>query len=70
MDLTYPVGLTALSNAEAFSLVTLTTDGSERKWFEPTPHMSPYLLAVCIGKLASKSVLSGRSAQHHVPNCN
>ena len=59
VDLTYPRGLTALSNAEAYPLVASTGDGRERKFFEPTPQMSPYLLAICIGKLVSKSILSG-----------
>lgn len=59
VDVTYPAGLVALANTEPLPLTTARGGGLQKQWHAPTPVMSPYLLAICIGRLVSKHTHTG-----------
>lgn len=59
VDVTYPAGLVALANTEPLPLTTARGGGLQKQWHAPTPVMSPYLLAICIGRLVSKHAHTG-----------
>ena len=61
VDLTFPSGYVGLGNTPPLPLTVMTADGLQRQWHEPTPIMSPYLLAIAIGDMVPQRAMAGHS---------
>ena len=57
--LTYPAGVTALANAPVAAAPQAVADNRLTQRHQPTPMMSTYLLAVCIGHIVPHSIITG-----------
>ena len=57
--LTYPAGVTALANTPVAAGPQAVDDDRLTQRHQPTPVMSTYLLAICIGHIVPRSVITG-----------
>ena len=57
--LTYPAGVTALANTPVAAGPQAVDDGRLTQLHQLTPMMSTYLLAICIGHIVPRSIVTG-----------